>query len=90
MLQVGEDVEGGSSTRRTWGQQYMGNRGRAGDTERGGRGHRMQIATLRILSRNNSKHKRESDWVKVRAPLESLKGEVDKGRELVVQDGGKG
>ena len=35
MLQVGEDVEGGSSTRRTWGQQYIGNRGRAGDTERG-------------------------------------------------------
>ena len=35
MLQVGEYVEGGSSTRRTWGQKYCGNRGRAGDTERG-------------------------------------------------------
>ena len=68
----------------------MGNRGRAGDTERGGRGHRMQSATLEILSRTNSKYKRESDWLKVRAPLESLKGEADKGRELVVRDGGKG
>jgi hypothetical protein len=35
MLQVGEDVVGGSSTRRTWGPQYIGDRGRAGDTERG-------------------------------------------------------
>ena len=35
MMQVGEYVDGESSTLRTWGPQHLRNRGRAGDTERG-------------------------------------------------------
>jgi hypothetical protein len=53
MLQVGEDVEGGSSARRTWGQQHIGNRGRAGDTER-----RSDIQHEWHIARNNFKIER--------------------------------
>ena len=64
MLQVGEDVEGGSSARRTWGQQHIGTRGRGGDTERGGEVIVRRVPHCDPCVEMIQKHKRESNWVK--------------------------